>query len=29
MISEVGDMETILTNCNLERKKILAELDKI
>ena len=29
MISEVGDMETILTNCNIEKKKILAEIDKI
>ena len=29
MIEEVGDMETILTNCNLEKKKILTELDRI
>ena len=29
LISEVGDMETILTNCNVEKKKILAEMDKI
>ena len=29
MISEVGEMETILNNCNLEKRKILVEIDKI
>lgn len=29
MISEIGDMETILTNCNTEKKKIIHEIDKI
>ena len=29
MISEIGDMETILANCNTEKKKIQNEMDKI
>ena len=29
IISEVGEMETALLNCNLEKKRIQQELDKI
>ena len=29
MINEVGDLENALLNCNLERRKIVNEIDRI